>query len=98
MVSVLLLVQVLAVPPTQQFTIALHNRLDHFEESEFFPFAVGEELAVELNELEKYAFYECFCLLAASFLIEQGDKAVEDKPSGHKIVTEVDELQHAPCV
>ncbi len=76
-VSILLLVQVLTVPPTQQFTIALHNRLDHFEESKLLSFAVGEELAIKLNELEKYAFYECFCLLAAPFLIEQGDKAVE---------------------
>jgi outer membrane cobalamin receptor len=48
-----------------------------------YQFSVGLEDETKITktdgtkELEKYAFYKCFCLLAAPFLIEQGDKAVE---------------------
>jgi hypothetical protein len=70
MISIPLFIKILIIASSQQFAISLNNGLDNFEESKVLPLSIRQEFAIELNELEKNAFNQGFCLFAASFLIK----------------------------
>lgn len=92
MIAILLLVQVLIIAASQQLTISFNDGFDDFEEGQFFSLAVGEKLAIELNELEEDAFDEGFRLLTAAFLIKQCHQTIENESCRYEVITEIDEF------
>lgn len=80
------------IASSQKFPISLNYWLDDFEECKLFSLSIGEKFSIKFNELKKDTFYECFCLIAGSLLIEEGDQAIENESGGYKIISKIDEF------